>query len=126
MKLLLCLASAAFVIAAQALFDQQIQKRAKVRKECKELTEVTQESINEAHSGVVSVDPKLKKYIRCFSKKTGVATEADDNNVEVLKAKLKRVANDEEMDKMVQKCVVKKVTPEATAYDIFRCVLQQI
>jgi hypothetical protein len=67
------------------------------------LTEVTQELIDKVHSGVVSVDPKLKKYIICFSKKTGVATEASDNNMEVLKAMLKRVANDEEVDKMVQK-----------------------
>jgi hypothetical protein len=51
-----------------------------------------------------------------------VAAEAGDTNVEVLKAKLKRVASDEEMDKIMQNYVVKKATPEDTAYDIFRCV----
>jgi hypothetical protein len=44
---------------------------------------VTQESIDEACNGVVSADPKR-------TKKTGVVTNADDTNVEVLKTKLKR------------------------------------
>jgi inhibitor of KinA sporulation pathway (predicted exonuclease) len=41
----------------KALTDEKIQKRDKVRKECKELTRVTQGSIDEARNSVVSVDP---------------------------------------------------------------------
>jgi hypothetical protein len=51
-----------------------------------------------------------------------VTAEAGDANMEVPKAQLKRVASGEEVDKIVQNCVVKKATPEDRAYDIFRCV----
>jgi hypothetical protein len=83
---------------------------------------VSQETIDKVRTGVLVDDPKMKKHVLCFSKKTGVATEAGDTNVEVLKAKLKHVASDEEVDKIVQKCVVKKATPEETAYDTFKCI----
>jgi hypothetical protein len=66
---------------------------------CKKVNESDPRNDRASHSGVVSVDPKLKKYILCFLKKTGIATEASDNNMEVLK----RLANDEEVEKMVQK-----------------------
>jgi hypothetical protein len=41
----------------KALTDEKIQKRDKVRKESKELTGVTQGSIDEACNSVMSVDP---------------------------------------------------------------------
>jgi hypothetical protein len=122
MKLLLCFAFAAIVIGAQALTDEQIQKRNKISKECQQVSGVSQETIDKVRTGVLVDDPKMKKHVLCFSKKTGVATEAGDTNVEVLKAKLKHVASDEEVDKIVQKCVVKKATPEETAYDTFKCI----
>jgi hypothetical protein len=117
-----CIFLNGFISTIQALTDEQIQKRNKISKECQQVSGVSQETIDKVRTGVLVDDPKMKKHVLCFSKKTGVATEAGDTNVEVLKAKLKHVASDEEVDKIVQKCVVKKATPEETAYDTFKCI----
>jgi Zn ribbon nucleic-acid-binding protein len=60
---------------------------------------------------------------RSFQKKIALATEAGITSIEVLKTNLKQMVRDEQVDKMVQECVVKN-TPEdtLTAYEIFKCL----
>ncbi|XP_044265392.1 uncharacterized protein LOC123011816 [Tribolium madens] len=121
MKFLVCLLFV--IVAVNALTQDQKEKLDKISKECKNQSGVSQELIDKARTGELTNDPKLKAQIYCVSKKTGLATEAGEINMDNLKTKLKKVAaNDDEVNKIIQKCVVKKPTPEETAFEVYKCL----
>ncbi|EFA07546.1 odorant binding protein C03 [Tribolium castaneum] len=121
MKFLVCLLFV--IVAANALTKEQKEKLDKISKECKNQSGVSQELIDKARTGELINDPKLKAQIYCVSKKAGLATEAGEINMDNLKTKLKKVAaNDDEVNKIIQKCVVKKPTPEETAFEVYKCL----
>ncbi|KAJ3648070.1 hypothetical protein Zmor_019906 [Zophobas morio] len=107
----------------QALTDEQKKKLDEVSKECKTESGVAQDLIDKARNGELVDDPKLKSQMLCVAKKANLATAAGEINLDVLKTKLKKVAADDaEVDKLVQKCAVKKDSPEETAFEAFKCL----
>jgi hypothetical protein len=127
MKLLLCLALVAAVATAQTLTDEQKANWKKWSDECREETGVSAEGINQLRTNHFdNVDDKIKAQSLCFGRKSGLINEAGDVLADQIKIKLKRVAvDDKEVDKIANKCVVKKDTPEETAFETFKCLREQ-
>ncbi|EFA07544.1 odorant binding protein (subfamily minus-C) C01 [Tribolium castaneum] len=121
MKTIICFV---FVLAgAWALTKEQIDKLEPISKECRELNGISEDTILKVRRGEAVNEPKLKNHVLCVSKKTGLASETGETNVEVLRTKLRKVSeNDDEVNSIIQKCVVKKSTPEETAFEIFVCL----
>lgn len=102
---------------------EQQDKLNQISKECRELNGVSEDTILKVRKGELVNEPKVKNHILCVSKKTGLASESGETNVEVLRNKLRKVCDsDDEVNTIIQKCVVKKDTPEETAFEIFNCL----
>ncbi|RZC40380.1 PBP GOBP domain containing protein, partial [Asbolus verrucosus] len=107
----------------KALTDEQKEKLNKVGKECREQSGVSQELVDKLRNGEYVEDAKLKAQMLCVSKKLGLADDSGNINVETLKTKVKKVVdNDAEVDEIVEKCAVKRDTPEDTAFFTFKCL----
>ncbi|KAH0819362.1 hypothetical protein MTP99_000182 [Tenebrio molitor] len=110
------------VVAVQALTDEQKEKIKAYHKECSAQSGVDQELISKARKGDFADDPKLKEHLFCFSKKAGFQNDAGDIQKDVLKTKLNAELKDEAAtDKLIEKCAVKKATPQETAFDTIKC-----
>nr|AJM71485.1 odorant-binding protein 11 [Tenebrio molitor] len=127
MKLLICVALVAAVVTAQTLTDEQKAKWKKWREECREETGVSSEGINQLRTNHFdNVDDKIKAQSLCFGRKSGLINESGDVLADQIKIKLKRVAvDDDEVDRIIKKCVVKKDTPEETAFQTFKCLREE-
>jgi hypothetical protein len=107
---------------SQALTDEQKEKIKAYHKECSAQSGVDQELISKARKGDFTDDPKLKEHLFCFSKKAGFQNDAGDIQKDVLKTKLNAELKDEAAtDKLIEKCAVKKATPQETAFDTIKC-----
>ncbi|XP_068893153.1 B1 protein-like [Tenebrio molitor] len=127
MKLLICVALVAAVVTAQTLTDEQKAKWKKWREECRQETGVSEEAINRVVSNQFDVvDDKIKAHGLCFGKKAGLISESGDILIDQTKIKLKKVSvDDDEVDRIIKKCVVKKDTPEETAFQTFKCLREE-
>ncbi|EFA07545.1 B1 protein [Tribolium castaneum] len=113
------------IIGAHGLSEQQTEKLNQLSKECRALTGVSQETITNARNGNFEEDPKLKLQVLCIGKKVGIMNESSQIDENVLKAKLRKVSdNDEEVNKIYNKCAVKKPAPEETAFETIKCVMK--
>ncbi|XP_044265628.1 B1 protein-like [Tribolium madens] len=111
------------LVGALALTKESVDKLEPISKECRELNGISEDIILKVRRGEAVNEPKLKNHILCVSKKTGLATETGETNVEILRTKLRKVSeSDNEVNNIIQKCVVKKITPEETAFEIFACL----
>jgi hypothetical protein len=64
----------------------------------------------------------MKKHIFHFQRKTALPTEAGITSIKVLKTNMKQMVHDEQVDKMVQECVVKNAPEDTlTVHEIFKC-----
>ncbi|RZC42569.1 PBP GOBP domain containing protein [Asbolus verrucosus] len=116
----------AATVAVHALTDQQKQKLNAYINECKAQTGVSQELIDRGRKGEFVDDPTVKSQILCMMKKIGMATESGEVVVDDIRNKLRKVSeNDEEVGRIIQKCVVKLDTPEETAFEVSKCIRQQ-
>jgi hypothetical protein len=109
----------------EAIFKTQIPNEAisEIEKKCQNETGVSQEVLNRAHNGDWGDDPKLKEQMLCMFKKFGLATESGEMVVDLWRSLLKQLGiDDEEVERIVNECVVKKDTPEETAFNTAKCV----
>jgi hypothetical protein len=58
-------------------------------------------------SDVLVEDSKMNKHIFGLQRKTGLATEAGNTSIEALKTNIKQMVGVEEVDKIVQECMIK-------------------
>lgn len=109
----------------KGLNEEQTEKLNKLSKECRALSGVSQDTISNARNGNFEDDPKLKEQILCIAKKVEIMTESGEVNNEVLRRKLRKVADsDEEAEKVFNKCATKKSTPGETAYETIKCIIK--
>jgi CRISPR/Cas system CSM-associated protein Csm2 small subunit len=125
MKLLCCLISLILLVTVQALTEAQIEKLNKISKKCQNESGVSQEIITKARNGDWEDDPKLKRQVFCVARNAGLATESGEVVVDVLREKVRKVTdNDEETEKIINKCAVKRDTVEETVFNTFKCVMK--
>ncbi|XP_063918198.1 B2 protein-like [Zophobas morio] len=123
MKLLIC----CFLLITStlaALSPEQEKKLDKISDECKSESHISTETINKVRETQKFEDiPTTRKHIFCILKKTGVVSESGDINIDTIKTKLKKVdASDETLNAVEQECAIKKQTPEATAFELTKCI----
>nr|XP_023022172.1 uncharacterized protein LOC111510480 [Leptinotarsa decemlineata] len=107
----------------QELTEEQKVKIMEYNKECMEETKVAMEVVLKAAEGVYVDDDKLKKQILCVNKKIEVQKENGDIDIDVTKKKLMTILKDEKkVDDVIKKCVMKKDTPENTAFEAAKCM----
>jgi DNA phosphorothioation-dependent restriction protein DptG len=67
-------------------------------------------------------DPKLREYVFCVLKKISFMNEHGDLQIDTIRSKVKPVSRSKnEAKELVDKCVVKKETPQVTAYEMVAC-----
>jgi hypothetical protein len=84
--------------------EQDAIERHKSQKKCQNETGVSDKVLSKIRNRQWEDDPKLKQQVLCLSKKKEVIT------------------NDEEVEKIVNECIVKKDTPEETTFNAVKCV----
>ncbi|CAH1363857.1 hypothetical protein MTP99_000191 [Tenebrio molitor] len=121
MKLLCYLTSLTLLVTVQTQIPNEAISE--IEKKCQNEIGVSQEVLNRAHNGDWGDDPKLKEQMLCMFKKFGLATESGEMVVDLWRSLLKQLGiNDEEVESIVNECVVKKDTPEETAFNTAKCV----
>ncbi|RZC39145.1 PBP GOBP domain containing protein [Asbolus verrucosus] len=116
----------ALIFSTYALTDEQKEKLNVYSKECKTQSGVTQDLIERGRNGELVDDLTLKKQIVCVMKKIGMATASGELDVEYIRNRLKKVSgDDEEVERIIKKCVVTRDTPEQTAFEVSKCLLEQ-
>ncbi|KAG5887558.1 hypothetical protein JTB14_002264 [Gonioctena quinquepunctata] len=110
-------------VQAELLSEEQKAKIIQLHKECLEETKVDLGIAMKAAQGEYTNDEKLKKQILCFNKKVGLQDKNGDIVMEVAKAKLKDIVKDDKkVEEVMKKCVLKKETPEETAFQAAKCL----
>jgi hypothetical protein len=90
--------------------------------ECKIITGVSQGSIAKLRSREAVNDPKLREYVFCVLKKISFMNEHGDLQIDTIRSKVKQVSRSKnEAKELVDKCVVKRETPQVTAYEMVAC-----
>ncbi|KAJ3621105.1 hypothetical protein MTP99_003274 [Tenebrio molitor] len=119
LSLLIVLLAAA---AGQATTDED-KRQIKIQSaECKIATGVSQGSIAKLRSRETVDDPKLREYVFCVLKKISFMNEHGDLQIDTIRSKVKPVSRSKnEAKELVDKCVVKKETPQVTAYEMVAC-----
>ncbi|RZC32677.1 B1 protein [Asbolus verrucosus] len=108
------------LVAAETEDEQQVKKW---REQCKARSGVSDETLQKALKNEPIDDPKFNENILCLFKKSGFMTSSGDIIVDALKNDLKENNHsDEAAEQLVQKCAVKKDTPQATAYHLSKCI----
>lgn len=77
--------------------------------------------VTKGRNGDFSEDPKLKTYIACLFKKTGILDASGKLQVDVLKQKLSQEFKPEEIDKVVAKCNLEKATVDEFVSEFYKC-----
>ncbi|KAJ3659241.1 hypothetical protein Zmor_010942 [Zophobas morio] len=125
MKLLLVFATV--LVAALAITDEQREKFEKIHKPCREANGVTDELIATIKDFANSGDVRLENTSLCAFKKLGFAYENGDLNTEALKKRVRAgVSSDEEAEKIIAKCTVKKETPGKTVKNTINCIANNV
>ncbi|XP_023022169.2 uncharacterized protein [Leptinotarsa decemlineata] len=95
------------------------------QKDCAAESGVNPTILENAQKEIFEDDPLLKKYAFCYSKKMGFQDENGKIDEQSFRGKLKElVENYDELEKLVSTCNVEKDNPENTAYEFFKCFLQ--
>lgn len=106
----------------QALTDEQKKRFEQYTKDCLEESKVEESVLEEVKNGTFPDDPKLKSHALCISKKIHMQNEKGELQTEKLREKLNtQMKNKEEVEKLLQMCILKKETPEDSAYESFQC-----
>ncbi|XP_044263056.1 uncharacterized protein LOC123010318 isoform X1 [Tribolium madens] len=122
MKLLVISLLISLVFAKQDTLDEEREKMKKWTHECIQESGVTSEVLQQLRSEKKVDDPKLKEYTFCTFKKNGFMTEDGELQYDIIKSTLKKVSgSEEEANKVINDCVVKKSTPQETAYETVDC-----
>lgn len=90
--------------------------------ECATETGVEEDVIKETLQGEFTEDEKLKKHILCVGQKLGFMNEGGELQTEVIKEKLGDVVDN--VDELLEKCVVDKGSPEETAFGFAKCTYE--
>nr|WJJ63286.1 odorant binding protein 28 [Pachyrhinus yasumatsui] len=104
------------------LTDEQKQKLQNDGKACIGETGVEVDLVEKARKGTFTDDPKLKAFTSCMAKKIGFQNAAGETQRDVVKQKLAAALNDPAAaDKLIEKCLHDKSTPEDTAFENLKC-----
>jgi hypothetical protein len=99
----------------------------KIQAKCQNETGVSDELLTKSLNRQWEDDPKLKQQVLCVSKERGLVTESGELVVDAWRTTVRKViANDKEVEKIVNECVVKKDTPEETTFNAMKCAQKQI
>ncbi|KAJ8932132.1 hypothetical protein NQ314_014913 [Rhamnusium bicolor] len=94
-------------------------------KECLEESKVDEALALQAKNGKYVDDAKLKKHLFCVNKKIGFQNEAGDLQIDFIKSKINAIIKDDGLtNEVVNKCNIKKDTPEDTAFETLKCFHQ--
>jgi uncharacterized membrane protein YheB (UPF0754 family) len=103
--------------------EEDAIERHKIQEKCQNETGVSDKLLSKSLNRQWEDDPKLKQQVLCVSKKRGLMTESGELVFDVWRSQLKEViTNDEEVEKIINECVVKKDTPEETTFYAVKCV----
>ncbi|KAJ8970112.1 hypothetical protein NQ317_019658 [Molorchus minor] len=123
--IVVCVISLMGLVQAGILNDEQKAKIIEFDKECRKETNLDDDVAQKAKNGEYVDDPKLKKQFFCFNKKAGFQNESGDFQVDFIKSKLNDITKDEQItNNLINKCLVKKSTPEDTAFEAIKCFHQ--
>ncbi|XP_068912497.1 B1 protein-like isoform X2 [Tenebrio molitor] len=124
MKLLCYLTALSLLVAVQSIItEEDAIERHKIQEKCQNETGVSDKLLSKSLNRQWEDDPKLKQQVLCVSKKRGLMTESGELVFDVWRSQLKEViTNDEEVEKIINECVVKKDTPEETTFNAVKCV----
>jgi hypothetical protein len=93
------------------------------QEKCQNETGVSDKVLSKIRNRQWEDDLKLKQQVLCLSKKNGLMTESGELVFDEWRNHLKEViTNDEEVEKIVNECIVKKDTPEETTFNAVKCV----
>ncbi|RZC40484.1 PBP GOBP domain containing protein [Asbolus verrucosus] len=116
------------LIGAQAITDSLKEKLKKWGDECAAqpqiVSEESEESCNKKRKHETDEDVLLSEVTFCIWKKAGFISESGDLFIEVIKTALRQSNSDEEVEKLVNKCAVKKATPQRTAMAVMMCMFE--
>ncbi|CAH1974543.1 unnamed protein product [Acanthoscelides obtectus] len=103
------------------LSEEQRQKLRNHHKECSAETKVDEELVKKARQGDFANDEKLKDHILCVVKKIGIIDDAGDIKTDVMKAKVGSVVGEEQAEKLIKECALKKADARETAFEMVKC-----
>lgn len=84
---------------------------------------VSEESRNRVRNHEYIDDPKLREHAFCMLKKAGFIDSNGDFQVEIIKTKLTENSDHpENVEQLVEKCAVKKDSPQLTSAKFVRCL----
>jgi hypothetical protein len=129
MKFLCYLTALTLLVAVQTTTPEEDAKALhKIEVECQNETVVSVElKVKALINGDGEDDPKLKQQVLCVCKKRGLITESGELVVDAWKAQMKKInPNNENGEKIINECVVKKDTPVETAFNALKCVEKKL
>ena len=111
----------------KALTDQQKEKLEKYSAPCRQESGITQEEVNKVDVANFPDDAKTKKHVLCVLKKLEFIDDNGDLKIEKIKPTVVAASEGEEQsEKIVAKCAVKKDTAEDTAFQLVDCLHKQL
>jgi len=122
MKAFLAVLVIAFVASTYALNDEQKAKFKVHKDECIAETKVDVEMLKKTKTGVFSDDEKLKEFLFCLGKKTGMLNDAGEYQMETIKKHLVGAYGEEISEKLIKACTEKNFpTGQEAAFHITKC-----
>ncbi|KAJ8924163.1 hypothetical protein NQ315_006947 [Exocentrus adspersus] len=114
------------VVVKAELTLEQLRKLKTHREECLKESGADPEVVSNARRGNAVDDPKLKEHLLCMFKRIGFLNDEGQLQKDVLKRKLVDVIKEEELaDKLIAECVIQGETPQATAFNSFKCFFKE-
>ncbi|KAJ8955679.1 hypothetical protein NQ318_008550 [Aromia moschata] len=111
-----------FIFYVVSVTAEKREKIKKLCKECREETNVAESLVQAARKGEYSDDPNFKRFALCMSKKFQFQDEKGAIQADMIKEKLTSAFQDNaKVEKIYNKCVSEKETPEDTAIGILKC-----
>ncbi|XP_056632620.1 B1 protein-like [Diorhabda sublineata] len=92
-------------------------------KKCYKESGVDMDLILKIKDGVFTDDPKLKEHLFCVNKSFGIQQQNGDFNETIMRGIVEKSgADDKKADELIKKCLVKKDSPENSAFESMKCI----
>nr|AZL87163.1 odorant binding protein 21 [Holotrichia oblita] len=121
MKQFVIVVALCVIVSVQAITDEQKAKVKEYQTACVASTGVDPKLVEEGEKGNFITDAKLREFISCFLKKTGIQDEAGEIQASVIKQKLANDYTEAEIDAVLAKCKSSGGTPAEVAAAFYKC-----
>nr|AQY18982.1 odorant-binding protein [Galeruca daurica] len=110
-------------VKADVLSPEARTKIIENAKKCQKESEVDMKLLLKIKEGVFTDDPKLKEHMLCVSKSFGIQQQNGEFNEAVMKVIFKKNgADDKKAEELSKKCLIKKDSPENSAFETMKCI----